>query len=74
MMVNVLRRAAAIGGVVLMLPIAFMLATGQLSALDAGIRAGITLLGVLAVRRLAGYLAWLDTSMAGAPTSGQDRS
>lgn len=60
MIVNVLRRAAAMIGVVVMLPIGLMLATGQLSAADAGIRAGITLLAVLAVRRIAGYLGWLD--------------
>ncbi len=67
MIVSVLRRAAAIIGVVVMLPIGLMLATGQLSAADAGMRAGITLLAVLGVRRVAGFLGWLDQAPRLAP-------
>lgn len=59
-MVAVLRRGAAILGVVVMLPVAYLLASGQVSASDAGTRAVLTLLGVLAARRIAGYLGWLD--------------
>lgn len=63
-MVAVLRRSAATVGVVVMLPIAYLLAVGSITAEDAGIRSGITLLAVLAARRIAGYLAWLDHGQA----------
>ena len=66
-MVMMLKRAAAMMGMVVMLPIAYMLATGNLSASDAGTRAAITLIAVLAIRRVLGHMAFLDDGPIGAP-------
>lgn len=50
---NPIHRLIAIGGLVLLLPIGYLLATGELTAQDAGIRAAIVLGVVVVVRRLA---------------------
>ena len=57
-MVPLLQRAAAIVGVVVMIPVALNLYNDRLSAEDAGFRAGLIFIGVVGVRRLLGYL-WL---------------
>lgn len=46
-----LRRAIAVIGLLVLLPTAFLLATGQLSPLDAGMRAFVTAAGVALLQR-----------------------
>jgi hypothetical protein len=60
-MIDMLRRASAVIGVLVLLPLAYNMATGELAAWDAGIRAAITLVAVVVARRLIGYLAFLET-------------
>lgn len=48
-----LRRLFAIFGLMLLGPIGYLLATDQLTAKDAGIRAGILFAGVVGARMLA---------------------
>lgn len=50
-----LRRPVAVLGLLVLLPTAWMTATGQLGAADAGIRALATLLAVLLVNRVANW-------------------
>jgi hypothetical protein len=73
-MVAVLKRASAVMGMVVMLPIAFMLARGELSAPDAGARAVILLLVVLGIRRLLGFMAFMDPGERGGDAAGGQAS
>ncbi len=65
-MINLLRRTAAIVGVLVLFPLALNMATGNLSPKDAGIRAAITFGAVIAARRMIGYLRFLEELPAGA--------
>jgi len=60
-MVNLVRRAAAIVGAIVMFPIAWNMLLGELTASDAGLRAAMVFGGVIVARRLAGYLSFLET-------------
>lgn len=55
-METLLKKTAAFLGLVALAPIAYQLVIGDLTPTDAGIRAGITLLGVLVIRRLISML------------------
>ena len=59
-MVDLLRRSAAIVGVIVLLPIALNLYQGNLTAGDAGSRAAMVFVGVVVARRLFGYLSFLE--------------
>ncbi len=50
-----LHRAVALLGLVVLAPTAWMTATGQISAEDAGLRAVVTLLGVVLVNRVVNW-------------------
>lgn len=56
MMAAMLKRAAAVFGLLALAPIGYQLAMAQLTPVDAGIRAAITLLAVVVVRRVASLL------------------
>jgi hypothetical protein len=58
--IGMLRRAAAIIGLVVLLPLALGMATGSVSPKDAGIRALIILGSVIVARRVMGYLRFLE--------------
>ena len=59
-MVDLLRRTAAIIGVIVMFPIALNMYQGDLTPRDAGIRAVLIFGGVIVARRLFGYLSFLE--------------
>ncbi len=50
---NPVNRLIAIVGLIMLLPIGYLLAMGDLTPTDAGIRAGLTLAAVIVIRRLA---------------------
>ena len=50
---NPINRVIAIAGLILLLPIGYLMTTGELTGQDAGIRAGILLVAVLVVRKIA---------------------
>lgn len=50
---NPVNRIIAIAGLILLLPIGYLLTTGDLTGSDAGIRAGVLLVAVLVVRKVA---------------------
>lgn len=59
-MIHMLRRAAAVIGLLVLLPLALGMATGSVSPKDAGIRALITFAAVIVARRVVGYLSFLE--------------
>jgi hypothetical protein len=50
---NPIDRLLSIGGLILLLPIGYLMVTGNLAPEQAGIRAAILLVAIIAVRRLA---------------------
>lgn len=50
---NPINRLIAIAGLVMLLPIAYLMTTGELTPVDAGMRAGLTLIIVVVVRKFA---------------------
>ena len=50
---NPINRLISIGGLILLLPIGYLMVTGDLTPDQAGIRAGILLVAVVVIRRLA---------------------
>ena len=59
-MVDLIRRTAAVVGAIVMFPIALNMLQGDLTAADAGMRAAMVFGAVLVVRRLAGFLSFLE--------------
>jgi hypothetical protein len=49
---NPINRLAALLGLIVLVPIAYGVATGSLDMVDAAIRAGLTLLGVVVIRTI----------------------
>ncbi len=56
MMTGLLKRTAAALGLLALAPVGYQLAIAQLTPVDAGIRAAITLLAVVVIRRIATML------------------
>ena len=50
---NPINRLIAIAGLIMLLPIGYLLTTGDLTPEDAGIRAALTLCAVIVVRKIA---------------------
>ena len=59
-MVDLLRRTAAVVGVIVMIPVALNMYQGNLTPGDAGMRAAMIFAGVVVARRLVGYLSFLE--------------
>lgn len=64
---TMLRKLIAVGGLILTIPIALLLVMSEITVVDAGIRAALLLVGVMAMRTVAGLFVGGPVVVAAAP-------